>query len=87
MRFTTLGLLVAMAAGSMAHAEMSMSEEMNAGITMLQTATKQVLQKYGLEADTMKLSLSQLTEIQGLLEQSNSDSDTKAGIMAALARK
>ena len=87
MRFTTLGLLVAMAAGSMAHAEMSMSEEMNAGITMLQTATKQVLQKYGLEADTMELSLSQLTEIQGLLQQSNSDSDTKAGIMAALARK
>lgn len=87
MRYTTLGLLVAMSFAGVANAKMPMADEMMSGMTMLQSAADQVLKSYGFKEDSMGLTLSQLFAIQAALESSNSEGDTKAAIANALKAK
>jgi hypothetical protein len=83
MRSTILAAILALSA-TMASAQDKMMEEMSAGLTMVETSAALVLKQYGIEADVMTLSLSQIAEINGVLTGSNSDADKKAGIEAAL---
>jgi hypothetical protein len=63
-----------------------MAAEMAEGLTMLETSAVRALKQYGLEADIMTLSLGQIAEIQSVLSQEASDSDTKASLEAALRK-
>lgn len=85
MRSTILAAILALSA-TMATAQDKMMEEMSAGLSMVETSAAQVLKQYGIEADVMTLSLSQIAEINGVLTSSNNDADKKAGIEAALRK-
>ncbi len=85
MRSTILAAILALSA-TMASAQDTMMEDMAAGLTMVETSAALVLKQYGIEADVMTLSLSQIAEINGVLTGSNNDADKKAGIEAALRK-
>jgi hypothetical protein len=85
MRSTILAAILALSA-TMASAQDTMMEDMAAGLTMVETSAALVLKQYGIEADVMTLSLSQIAEINGVLTASNNDADKKAGIEAALRK-
>lgn len=86
MRSTILAAILALSATGAFADDMKMMEEMGAGLTMLETSAAGLLKVYGIDADVMSLSLSQLAEIQGVLTASNNDADKKAGIEAALRK-
>jgi hypothetical protein len=86
MRSTILAALVALSATSAFAQEKEMAAEMASGLSMLETSAGRALKQYGLEADIMTLSLGQIAEIQAVLNQDASDSDTKAALEAALRK-
>jgi len=85
MRLTTIAILLALSTTA-AIAESHDPAMMSEGLTMLESSTANLLKKYGLEADVMSLTLSQLAEITGMVTSSNTDAEIKAGIEAALRR-
>ena len=86
MRATILAAILSLSATGAFAQDKAMMDEMTAGLTMLETSAAGLLKEYGIEADVMALSLSQLAEIQGVLTSSNNDADKKAGIEAALRK-
>jgi hypothetical protein len=87
MRLKMLATVLALST-TMAYAQddAAMMEEMSAGISMLESSAAAALKKYGLEADVMSLTLSQLAEINGAMADSNNEADKKAAIEAALRK-
>lgn len=86
MRSTILAAILSLSATAVFALDAKMMEDMSAGLTMLENSAATALKEYGLEADVMSLTLSQLAEIQGVLTGSNSEADKKAGIEAALRK-
>lgn len=88
MRIPTIALLMALSANAAFAAShtVAMMEDMNKGLSMLESSTALVLKEYGLEADVMSLSLSQLVEIQGVLSSMDTNAEKKSAIEAALRR-
>jgi hypothetical protein len=84
MRSTILAGLVLLSATAAFAQNTEMAAEMATGISMLETSVERALKQYGLEADIMSLTLSQLVEIRGVISENSSDSDTKASLQAAL---
>lgn len=86
MRSTILAAILSLSATAVFALDAKMMEDMSAGLTMLENSAATALKEYGLEADVMSLTLSQLAEIQGVLTGSNSEADKKTGIEAALRK-
>ncbi len=86
MRSTILAALVALSTTVAFAQEAEMAAEMASGLSMLETSAARALMQYGLEVDIMSLSLGQISEIQAVLSQSSSDSDTKAALEAAVRK-
>ena len=86
MRSTILAAILSLSATAVFALDAKMMEDMSAGLTMLENSAATALKEYGLEADVMSLTLSQLAEIQGVLTGSNSEADKKVGIEAALRK-
>lgn len=61
-------------------------DQMQQGLTMLETTVGQQLRTYGIEADPQELSLSQLALIHGILSSSDNDATKGQRIEAALRR-
>ncbi|MES2143246.1 MAG: hypothetical protein V4516_02590 [Pseudomonadota bacterium] len=86
MRLTILATILALSATVASAEDKATMDNMAQGLTMLTSSLEHVLKQFNLEADVMSLSLSQLAEIEGVLTDSNTDADKKAGIEAALRK-
>jgi hypothetical protein len=84
MRSLALGLILALST-SAAFAE-GMVDDMGAGLSMLESTAKAAFIQYGVEGDTMQLSLAQLAEIHALLVNKGQDNEVKAMLEAAIRR-
>ena len=62
------------------------STEMGQGLSMLELSASKALEMYGVEADVMTLSLSQLAEIKAIVDTGDDMSAAKTRIQAAIAR-
>jgi hypothetical protein len=62
------------------------STEMGQGLSMLELSASKALDMYGVEADVMTLSLSQLAAIKGIVDTGDDMSAAKQRIQAAIAR-
>lgn len=86
MRLTILATILALSATVASAEDKANMDNMSQGLTMLTSSVEHVLKQFNLEVDVMSLSLSQLAEIEGVLTDSNTDADKKAGIEAALRK-
>lgn len=86
MRLTILATILALSATVASAEDKATMDNMAQGLTMLTSSLEHVLKQFNLEVDVMSLSLSQLAEIEGVLTDSNTDADKKAGIEAALRK-
>lgn len=86
MRLTILATILALSATVASAEDKATMDNMAQGLTMLTSSVEHVLKQFNLEVDVMSLSLSQLAEIEGVLTDSNTDADKKAGIEAVLQK-